>query len=92
MQLQDLDAVYKMRMDAREHVRAACTPDALRDALRRQLPYPCSKRYTAISLVPEPPSLLQAVLPSTPAQAGLWLAGGLALGIGILALLRGRGG
>ena len=87
LQLQDLDATYRARMGARDSLRSQCTPEAMRSALRRLLPYPCRRRYTAISLKPKR-HWLQAVLPDTPAKAGVWLGTAALLGGALAALLR----
>ena len=42
-----------MRFSARKRVRDNLTPDSMREALTRFLPCPCTKRYTAIVLLPQ---------------------------------------
>ncbi|KAG2499479.1 hypothetical protein HYH03_002426 [Edaphochlamys debaryana] len=54
----DLGAVYARNMEAREKVLSACSPAALREAVRRLLPTPPTARYSAISMLPRPPGLL----------------------------------
>ncbi|KAK9797738.1 hypothetical protein WJX73_003633 [Symbiochloris irregularis] len=89
-ELQDLDASYQLLMDARAHVRKACTPEALQDAFQTLLPYPCRSRYTALSLVPAQPFFL-SVLPTTPRKAGIWAGAAVLLGLGLMRLLHLRG-
>lgn len=41
---------------------ASLSPETVRDAFRRLFPHPCTSRYTAIAMVPRPPSLLQRLV------------------------------
>jgi hypothetical protein len=54
------------------------SPEAIRDAARRCFPLPCRSSYTAISMVPRPPSLLTRALRTLTslATAPLALLGG----------------
>ena len=74
-------------MGARDSLRSQCTPEAMRNALRGLLPYPCRKQYTAFSLKPKR-RWLQTVLPDTPAKAGVWLGAAALLGGALATLLR----
>ncbi|KAJ9517538.1 hypothetical protein QJQ45_024978 [Haematococcus lacustris] len=59
-ELRDIDAVYKRSREARTQVLAAFAPSSLRDAMQRVFPYPCSRScYTAVAMVPQPPSIWQ---------------------------------
>ncbi len=67
---------------SRAQVLSEIGPSSVRDAARRCFPYPCRSRYTALSMVPRPPSLLQrlAALAARPlALLGLVPADPLAL-------------
>eukprot|EP01025_Chloroclados_australasicus_P009149 TRINITY_DN13521_c0_g1_i3.p1 TRINITY_DN13521_c0_g1~~TRINITY_DN13521_c0_g1_i3.p1 ORF type:complete len:1012 (-),score=156.71 TRINITY_DN13521_c0_g1_i3:256-3291(-) len=48
----ELDQVYKYKMQCREQVRQEINSELLLQAYRRLFPYPCVKRYTAITLIP----------------------------------------
>jgi hypothetical protein len=39
----------------RAEVMAAASPEAMKEVLRRMFPYPCRGRYTALTLLPQPP-------------------------------------
>jgi hypothetical protein len=54
-QCKDMDTVYKLRIAAREAVRAEASPETLRAALCRLLPMPCHERYVAVALLPQKP-------------------------------------
>ncbi|KAL6755922.1 Metalloenzyme, LuxS/M16 peptidase-like protein [Haematococcus lacustris] len=58
-ELRDIDAVYKRSREARTQVLAAFAPSSLRDAMQRVFPYPCRSCYTAVAMVPQPPSVWQ---------------------------------
>jgi hypothetical protein len=58
-QHQDLDQCYLSTVKARERVMEAMAPETMREAFRRILPCPCRNRYTAITMMPQQPNLLQ---------------------------------
>ncbi|GIL74679.1 hypothetical protein Vretimale_2315 [Volvox reticuliferus] len=66
----DLGAVYAKNMEAREKVLGSCTPEALREAFCRLIPTPPTSRYTAISMLPRPPSIFHRI---GALLAGRWL-------------------
>ncbi|GIL48315.1 hypothetical protein Vafri_4598 [Volvox africanus] len=66
----DLAAVYGKNMEAREKVLSSCTPEALREAFCRLIPAPPTSRYTAISMLPRPPSIFHRI---GALLAGRWL-------------------
>ena len=81
VQLPDLDEVYQRRLQARENVRAQLSQEALQQAMRRCLPYPCHQRYTAVAMLPRD-TLVNRVLSSISARPSYWVlaAGALAAG------------
>ena len=83
MQIASLDKVCDMRFKARTHVRDTLTPDTMREALATFLPCPCTKRYTAIVLLPEA-GLLSRLWPSKPSTSVLAACG---LGLAVAGVL-----
>lgn len=54
--------------------------NSMRQALQRLFPYPCTSRYTAITMVPQPPGILQRLMSALCGKDGkrglLLIAGG----------------
>jgi hypothetical protein len=65
VQLQNFEAVYQARQEARETVNQQLSTEALRDAMRRCFPYPCRQRYTAMDMQPQA-SVVSRVLAKVP--------------------------
>lgn len=57
----DLDQVWARMVAARSAVLEALSQDTLHQALKRLLPCPPRNRYTAITMMPQPPGVLQRV-------------------------------
>lgn len=49
----ELDVLRQLFLDARDQVRRELSPEALREAFQRLLPYPATSRYTAVAMVPQ---------------------------------------
>lgn len=71
------DAVFAADQEAREQMRAAASADAFRQALRRLLPWPCTRRHTVVTTVEGTAWHVAADVLRTAAP---WVLGALALG------------
>lgn len=64
----DMGASFMMQDEGRARLRESLTPSAAQSALRRILPYPCKKQYTAVILMPRKSwfKLLRSFFQSSP--------------------------
>lgn len=76
-ELKGADAVFKADREARDRMRANADPAAFRQALRRLLPWPCSRRYTIVTTVQA--TVLHSLV-AVASQCAPWLVGALMLG------------
>lgn len=91
-ELGDLDAVYRRFTEARSAVLAQADPVSTQAALCRLLPHPARKRYTAITLLPQPSVWQRTVLAVTtrpsPRTAGLVATAAVLASVATFAVVR----
>jgi hypothetical protein len=85
-----VDEVYKRFQAARVEVLSTLDPASARLALQRLIPHPVRQRYTAISLLPQPPLWHRAVMAAVhnPRTSSLLAATAVVAGIAAFACLR----
>lgn len=76
-ELNGADGVFKADREARERMRAAADTASFRKALRRLLPWPCSRRYTIVTTVQ---ATVLHTLVAVASQCAPWLVGALMIG------------
>ena len=53
LQVRNVDEVYRRRVAAREAVTQQLSAAGMQQALQKVFPYPCQRRFTAITMLPE---------------------------------------
>jgi hypothetical protein len=71
------DGVFQADQDARARMRAAADTETFQNALRRLLPWPCTRRYTIVTTVQ---ATVLRTLVAVASQCAPWLVGALMLG------------